>query len=149
MGRDRVVRRYEQVPAGAAGLQLGEKLFVRAEDADLDFGSGELLEFVEVLGIVIVGPSGERDLVADAAGEGGPGAGQLRHRLREHGGGEAEAGHAEELAPADRPVLVAPGLVNEFSPWIHGRPPVVWVSAVKASECYPSPFCQLSTRASA
>ena len=99
---DRVVGGHEGVPAGAARLQLGIHLLVRAEDRELDLHPGRGGEFVEILRIVIVRPAGQRDPVAQIAGIGAARHDQLRHAGGERRHGRAEAGDAEEMAARDR-----------------------------------------------
>src|SRR5262245_24424092 len=76
MGRDRVVGGDEDVPASAAGLQLGEELLIGAEHADLDLGAGQRLELLEILRLRTVPPrwkEGPPRLAATAASVSAPG----------------------------------------------------------------------------
>ena len=114
IGGDRVIRRHEYVPATTAGLQLGQHLLVRPEDVDLHEGAGLIGEHFEVRRVVVVRPSRQNDAVADIARcLRGPRA-QPRHRRGEHRRGGAQSCHTKEMPAADRPLLVAAELFQEF-----------------------------------
>ncbi|MCY1295437.1 hypothetical protein D9M70_447780 [compost metagenome] len=112
IGGDRVVGGNEEVPTGAAGLELRQHFLVGAEDIDLDGNAGCRLEGLERRGVMVVRPGGDRHLRAEIAGEGG---GIEEARLaRENCGRKPEAGDAEEVAARNRAALQAHQFVREL-----------------------------------
>ena len=114
VGGNGVVGGHEYVPAGTAGLQLGQHLLVRAEGVDLNVHAGGIGEIFDIDRIVVVGPGGEHQTVAQFAigirltrREPGNGGAEDRH-------GRAETGHTDEMAARHRAIPITLEFLHEL-----------------------------------